>query len=140
MNLYRILADAIVVMHLAYVAFVVLGMAAILVGLAFRQPWARNFWFRTTHFLMIAVVAAESLVGVLCPLTEWEDRLRELGGETAEPGSFVGRWTHAILFVDVSPSVFTVCYCIFGLAVLLTLIFAPPRWPWNGKKGRRQKA
>jgi len=135
MNLYRLLADAIVVIHLAYVAFVVLGMAAILIGLALKQSWARNFWLRAIHFLMIAVVALESLVGVLCPLTEWEDRLRELAGETAESGSFIGRWTHAILFIDVSPTALTIGYCIFAAVVLLTLIFAPPRWP--RKKGPR---
>ena len=134
MSLYRFLADVIVVAHLAYVAFVVLGMAAILAGIALGWPWVRNFWFRAIHFLMIAVVSAESIGGILCPLTEWEDHLRELAGESNEPGSFIGRWTHALLFVDVSPSVLSVCYYVFGLAVLLTLIFAPPRWPWNGKE------
>jgi len=131
MNLYRLLADIIVVLHLAYVAFVVLGLVAILLGLAWKRPWARNFWFRTIHFLTIAVVAAESLVGILCPLTEWEDQLRELAGESVEPGSFVGRWTHAILFLDISPTTFTISYCVFAAAVLLTWIFAPPRWPWR---------
>ena len=132
MAVYRILADAVVVVHFAYVAFVVLGMAAILTGIALGWQWIRNFWFRIVHFLMIAVVVAESLCGILCPLTEWEDRLRELAGETSEPGSFIGRWMDALLFVDLSPSVLAVCYCVFGLAVLLTLILAPPRGP--GKK------
>ena len=129
MNFYRFLADVIVLLHLAYVAFVVLGMAAILVGLARGWRWVRNFWFRAAHFLMIAVVVAESLYGILCPLTDWEDRLRELAGEPNEPGSFIGRWTHELLFVDISPSALAVCYCLFGLAVLLTLILAPPRRP-----------
>ena len=92
MNVYRFLADAVVLVHLGYVAFVVLGMAAILAGVALRWPWVRNFWFRAVHFLMIAVVVAESLCGMLCPLTDWEDRLRELAGEPNEPGSFIGRW------------------------------------------------
>jgi hypothetical protein len=132
MNFYRFLADLIAVLHLGYVAFVVLAMAAILVGIAVGWKWVRNFWFRAIHFLMIAVVLAESLCDILCPLTQWEDRLRELGGETSEPGSFIGRWTHEFLFLDVSPSALAICYWVFGLAVVLTLIFAPPRWP--GKK------
>jgi hypothetical protein len=136
MNVYRLLADAVVLLHLAYVTFVLLGMVAILAGIALRWQWVRNFWFRIVHFLMIAVVVAESLCGILCPLTDWEDRLRELAGEPNEPGSFIGRWTHELLFVDVPPSVLLVCYCLFGLAVLMTLILAPPRWP--GWLARRQ--
>ena len=94
-------------------------------GNRIRWRWVRNFWFRIIHFLMIAVVVAESLCGILCPLTQWEDRLRELAGEPNEPGSFIGRWTHELLFVDVTPSVLLTCYCLFGLAVFVTLILGP---------------
>ncbi len=138
MAVYRLLADLIVVLHFAYVAFVVGGMAAILAGLALRWRWVRNFRFRAIHFLMIAVVILESICGIFCPLTDWENRLRELGGETIEPSSFIGRWVHRLLFVDVPTSVLEICYCLFGLTVLLTWIFAPPRWPW--KRPNRDKA
>ncbi len=131
MNVCRFLADSIVVVHLAYVAFVVLGMAAIVAGIALRWQWVRNFWFRSIHFLMIAVVVAESLCGILCPLTDWEGRLRDLAGEPNAPGSFIGRWAHDVLFVDLSPSTLAACYSVFSLAVLLVLILAPPRWPWK---------
>ena len=140
MVLYRFLADVVVVIHFAYVAFIVLGMAAILAGVARGWRWVRNFWFRAIHFLMIAVVVAESLCGILCPMTEWEDRLRELAGEPNEPGSFVGRWTHQILFVDAPPSVLAMGYSVFGLAVLLMLIFAPPRWPWKRGQGSGEES
>ncbi len=126
---YRFLADSIVVVHFAYVAFVVLGLAAIVAGAALGWRWVRNFWFRAIHLLMIAVVVAESLGGVLCPLTDWEDRLRELAGEPNEPGSFIGRGIHSLLFVDASSSVLALCYSVFGLAVLVMLVVAPPRWP-----------
>ena len=134
MNIYRFLADMVVVLHFGYVAFVVLGLVAILVGIALGWRWVRNFWFRTVHFLMIAVVVAESLCGILCPLTTWEDRLRALGGEANESGSFIGRWVGELLFVDVSPAVLSACYCTFGAAVLLALVFAPPRWPWKRQR------
>lgn len=135
MAFYRCLADVVVVLHFAYVVFVVGGMTAILAGVVLRWRWVRNFWFRGIHFLMIAVVAGESLCGILCPLTEWEDRLRERAGEPpAEPASFVGRWVHELLFVDLPPTVLSTCYCLFALAVLLTLILAPPRWPWRQER------
>jgi hypothetical protein len=129
MNLYRILADVVVAVHLAYVSFVVLGMLAILIGLVLRWSWVRNFWFRSIHLLMIAIVAVEAMFGILCPLTGWENRLREAAGDVTETRSFVGQWMHNILFVDVPRPVMNVCYIIFGLTVLLVYIFAPPRWP-----------
>ncbi len=132
---YRFLADAIAVVHFAYVAFVVGGMAAILAGAGLGWPWVRNFWFRAIHLLMIAVVVVESLCGMLCPLTDWEDRLRELAGEPNEPGSFIGRWIDSVLFVDASPSVLALCYSVFGLAVLVMLFVAPPRWPRRRRSG-----
>ncbi len=135
MNFYRLLADAIVVFHFAYVAFVVLGMLVILVGLALRWRLARNFWFRIVHFLMIAVVAAEALIRVYCPLTVWEAKLREAAGEPVESGTFIGRWVHRLMFFEAPEWVFTMCYCGFGLLVVLTLLLAPPRWPWRKKQG-----
>jgi polyferredoxin len=126
---YRFLADVVLAIHFAYVAFVVLGLVAILLGIVLRWQWVRNFWFRAVHFFMIAIVVAESLWGVLCPLTEWENHLRELAGDASEPGSFIARWMDKILFVDLSHSALVVCYCVFGLVVLITLILAPPRWP-----------
>jgi hypothetical protein len=134
MNLYCLLADAIVVLHFAFVAFVAGGLVAILAGVLFHWAWVRNFWFRAVHLAMIAVVVAESLCGIACPLTEWEDRLREAGGAPVEAGSFIGRLVHALLFVDMPLSVLSVFYAVFGVAVLLVFILAPPRWPRRSHK------
>jgi hypothetical protein len=125
----RVLADIIVVLHVAYVAFVVLGMGAIVVGLVFRWGWVRNFWFRVIHLAMIAVVTLESLAGIACPLTTWEKSLRTLGGQKASEGDFVASWMHRLIFFQAEPWVFTVLYCLFGAAVALTFLLGPPRWP-----------
>jgi hypothetical protein len=122
------IADLIVVAHAAYVGFVVLGLVAILVGIAFRWKWVRNPWFRSIHIGMIGIVVAEALAGIPCPLTVWEQRLRAAAGQVAYPGDFIGYWTHRLLFYRAEPWVFTVLYAAFGLAVLVAFIFAPPRW------------
>jgi hypothetical protein len=132
-NAYSILADAVVVLHFAYVAFVVGGMAAILAGIALRWSWVRSFWFRMIHLLTIVVVAVQPLCGIGCPLTDWEDRLRDAAGMPVEGGSFIGRWVHRLIFVDVEVSTLAVCYAIFALAVLLAFVLAPPRWPWKSR-------
>jgi hypothetical protein len=130
MTLYSFLADVVVVLHFAYAGFVVVGMVVILAGIVLRWKWVRNFWFRMVHFLMIGLVVAESLGGMACPMTTWEYDLRVKAGQAGEPGSFIGRWFHRVLYYDAPEWTFTVCYCLFGTAVLATLILAPPRWPW----------
>jgi hypothetical protein len=130
MVIYRWLADAVVALHAAYVGFVIAGLLAVVVGYLFRWGWIRNPWFRWIHFLMIAVVVAESLLGITCPLTTWEDALRAEAGEEVSQASFIGRWANALIFYrDVPEWGFTVAYCVFGMLVLGTLALIPPRWP-----------
>ena len=129
MRLYNYLADGVVVIHVGYIGFVIFGLVAILLGVLFHWKWVRNFWFRAIHFLMILVVVLQALWGVICPLTTLENYWRAKGGGEVYCGSFVGHWAHELIFFDASPWVFTVCYCVFGFVVLLTLIAFPPKWP-----------
>jgi hypothetical protein len=142
MNLYRFLADLVVVVHFAYIAFVVVGFLLILLGIVLGWGWVRNFWFRVVHFLAIFVVAAEALGGVTCPLTTWEGDLRRAAGETVHEGSFIGRWAHEIVFIEEQKPpewVFTLCYCLFAAAVAATLLLAPPRGP-RRRSGEARRA
>jgi len=127
MSFYCFLADLIAVFHLSYITFVIGGLLAILVGRLLGWSWVRNFWFRLIHLMMILVVVAEAFCGILCPLTEWEDRLREAGGEYSEPGWFIDRVVHKLLFVDLSPEFLTVCYAIFALLAIMVFLLIPPR-------------
>jgi len=120
------LADLILVTHALFVAFVVLGLAAILIGKYRRWKWVRNLWLRSIHLLAIGVVIAESWLGLVCPLTEWENRLREAAGGEVYSNSFIQHWLHEILFYDFDPWVFTVAYTAFGLLVLVAWLFVPP--------------
>jgi hypothetical protein len=125
---YGVLADFVVVVHLAYVAFVVLGQLVIVAGAALRWQWIHNLSFRLTHFAAIVVVALEAVFGIECPLTVWEDRLRLLAGQEGSEESFVARVVHAVMFYEApGKRVFTTAYVSFALAVLLTLWLVPPR-------------
>jgi hypothetical protein len=126
MSLYSLTADIIVVIHAVYVSFVFFGLFAILAGIMFRWKWIRSFWFRAVHLAMIGIIVFESLLGITCPLTTWEHRLRAAGGEAIQARSFVGRWVHELLFYDAPVWVFTVAYCLFGAIVLTTFLLAPP--------------
>ena len=117
------LADAILVVHAAFVLFVVGGLVATWIGLALGLPFARNPWFRNLHLAAIAFVVLESLLGMMCPLTVWEYQLR---GEQSEAG-FIQRWVHALLFWSWPGWVFTTIYVAFGLLVAFTWWRFPPR-------------
>lgn len=125
---YRLAAHAVVLAHFSYVAFVVVGLLAILLGLVCRWDWVRNVWFRGLHLLAILIVAAEAICGITCPLTTWEQHLRALAGNTAYQGDFIADWTHRLLFYEFPSWVFTLAYVLFGLIVLGTFVLAPPRW------------
>jgi polyferredoxin len=132
---YRILADVVVAVHFAYVAFVILGLVLTLGGAALRWSWVRNFWFRAVHLAMIAIVVGEAWCGIVCPLTTWENALRQRAGQATYGGGFIANILHDAMFFEAEPWVFTLAYLLFGLAVVLALVLAPPRWPhWLRRK------
>lgn len=129
MSFHQAIADFLVVLHAAYVGFVVLGVPAVLLGAWRGWRFARHFWFRVVHLAMIAVVACEAVVGMVCPLTEWENRLRAAAGQSVEQGSFIGRWAHRLIFVDFSLETLAVVYLAFAAVVILMFVTIPPRRP-----------
>ena len=131
---YTILADAVVIIHAAYVAFVVFGLAAILIGAAMRWRWTRSLAFRITHLAAIALVCLESIVGVMCPLTSLEDLIRARSGAAQYQGDFVAYWAHRMIFYNFSPWIFTTAYISFAILVAITFIAIPPRRPSRARR------
>jgi hypothetical protein len=117
------LADTIVVIHLLIMVFITAGLPLIYIGAARRWRWIRNWRWRVAHLAAIAFVAAESLAGIVCPLTLWEDALR---GQESNEG-FIERWVDRILFYDFPTWVFTVAYTVFAALVIATWFVVPPR-------------
>ena len=66
---FLIFADALLILHTMLVAFVILGLVATFAGYCLDWQWVRNFWFRLSHLVVIAIVVLQSWLGVLCPLT-----------------------------------------------------------------------
>jgi len=111
-----VLADLVLVVHFMFVLFVVGGLAAVWIGAAAGWRWVRNFVFRAAHLAAIAFVAAESLAGVWCPLTVWEDALRG----RHEEKSFIARWIHRVMFYELPEWLFSALYVIFTAMVVAT--------------------
>jgi len=85
---YRILADLVVVVHLGFVLFVVLG------GL-FALRWPRAVWL---HLPAAAWGAWVEFSQTICPLTPLENHLRHLGGQAGYSGGFIAHYIIPVLY------------------------------------------
>ncbi len=127
--LYSLLADAILLIHFAFVVFVVVGFLAILIGLLARWSWVHNRVFRITHLAAIGIVVLQAWFGQLCPLTVWENELRQQAGESGYAETFVEHWLHKLLFYQAESWVFTIIYSAFGVLVVLVWFLGRRRAP-----------
>jgi Protein of Unknown function (DUF2784) len=86
--LYRIAADATLIVHLTFILFVVLG--AVLA--------ARWRWMPLLHLPAAAWAVYAELAGALCPLTVLENRLLVLAGRSGYGGSFVEHYLLPVIY------------------------------------------
>lgn len=126
-TLYLLAADIVLLLHVSFVAFVVLGLLLIFVGSAFAWPLIRNPWFRWAHLAAIVVVVMQSWLGVICPLTTLEMALRSRAGDSVYPGAFIAHWLETVLYYDAPQWVFAVCYTVFGALVVVSWFRIRPR-------------
>jgi hypothetical protein len=85
---FRLLADATVALHLAFVVFVVLGGLLVL-------RWRRVAWL---HVPAAAWGAWVEFAGWVCPLTPLENWLRTRGGDASYTATFVARYLLPLLY------------------------------------------
>ena len=114
---YPLLADLVLGLHVAIVAFVVGGLVLIVAGNLRGWRWVNALWFRLLHAGAIAVVAAQAWLGVACPLTTLEIWLRAQAGMATYSDSFIGHWLQSFLYLNAPTWVFTLVYTLFALLV-----------------------
>ena len=110
---YKLLADFVFLVHLAFVVFVILG------GLAVWR-WPKLAWL---HLPAVAWGALIEFAGWICPLTPWEQSLRSLAGEQGYSGGFVEHYLLPVLY----PAGLTRDIQI-GLGVLVLLVNGIAYW------------
>jgi hypothetical protein len=86
--LYGLLADLVLVAHLAFVGFVVLGGFLVL-------RWRRLAWIHVPVALWGGAIV---VTGFTCPLTPLENRLLQLGGRAGYQGGFIEHYVTAALY------------------------------------------
>jgi hypothetical protein len=97
---YRFLADAVVVTHFAFIAFVVTGPYL-------ARRWRPLVWL---HLPALAWAVGIIAVGYECPLTALENHFRRLAGERANPGGFIDHYIENVIYPQrFTPLVLTLC-------------------------------
>jgi len=130
------LADAILALHVGVVAFVVLGALAILVGGPLGWRRVRGFAFRATHLALMLVIALQAWMGQLCPLTTWEQALRNRAGQDTYGESFIQHWLSRLIFFEAPWWAFVLAYTAFAGLVLACWW----RWPPIRRRARQNRA
>lgn len=89
---YRVLADVVVAVHVAFIVFVAAGAL-----LAWRWTWVVRL-----HVPSVVWAVAALGIGVSCPLTSLEKLLRGWGGERSYGGGFVDRYLEGVVYPESS--------------------------------------
>jgi len=117
---YSIAADALVILHLAFIVFVMLG------GLLLLK------WRRLSYLHLPAVVwgTLVELRGWLCPLTPLEQHFRTLAGETGYSGGFIQHYLLPLIYpAGLTREVQTIlAICVISInLVIYTVIYVKYR-------------
>ena len=120
---YSLLADAVLLAHAAFVAFVVLGGLLVL-------RWPRLAWI---HVPVVAWGAGIEFAGGICPLTPLENHLRALAHEQGYAGGFVEHYVFGLLYPE---GLTREVQIVLGLGVL-ALNGAVYAWLWYRRRQAR---
>lgn len=114
----RLAADVLVLVHLSFVVFALLG--GLLVAWRTRFAWL--------HLPAVAWAVWVEASASICPLTPWENRLRQLAGESGYPGGFIEHYLIPLIYpVGLTPTIqaqLAIVVIVLNLAIYLA-VFAP---------------
>jgi hypothetical protein len=114
--LYQLAADAVLLIHLGFILFVVTGGVLV---------W-RWRWLAWVHLPAVGWGAMIEFGGWICPLTPLENRLRAAAGASGYPGGFIEHYLLPLIY----PAEFTRELQVFlGILVVVlnALIYG---WLW----------
>ena len=124
--MYLALANAVLLVHAAFVAFVVLMVPLIFLGKTLNWQWVRIYWLRLAHLVGICIVVAQSWAGIICPLTTLEMWLREKADLKTYSDSLIEHWLQQLIYWNFPAWVFIALYSLFALLVISTWYVVPP--------------
>lgn len=94
--LFRLAADALLLFHLLFIVFVLLGGLLVL-----KRPR-----LALLHLPAAAWGVAVEMFHLICPLTDWENRMRHAAGQTGYGGGFIEHYIWPVIYpAGLTPTV-----------------------------------
>lgn len=120
----RLLADAVVVVHLLFIAFALAGGALVL-------RWPHVAWL---HLPAVVWAAYVEFTGTICPLTPLENALRGRAGQTGYGGGFVEHYVIPLIYPPgLTPSI---QYVIGAGVIAVNIAFYFAAWARRARTSR----
>jgi len=113
------LADILMLIHFLWVLFMILGLP---LGLWLKSPLLR--WI---HFAGMALTAAFAITGMYCPLTVWEESLRQnVDGNFGFEGGFLAHRLSSILYPQIESWILRGASIVWGALTVLAMVLVKP--------------
>ena len=124
--LYKVLADLIVVVHFAWILFMLAGFILTLCGLFWREFF--DWWlFRILHLCGIIYVGLLAALRQYCPLTILENTLRQkYNPELTYPGSFIVHYIEKLVYPDINLLIILIPTVIIAVFTIVVFVIKPP--------------
>ena len=116
------IADIVLMFHFAIVIFITFGIFLIPIGYKSNWLWIKNLKLRICHCGMMFFITLETLLGITCPLTSIENKLRGIN----KTRSFISYWIDEIIYWDLPSQFFIILYCSVLIWTFLLWKFFPP--------------
>ena len=122
--IFRVAADGLLVLHLGFVLFALFG--GLLVA------WKRGFVF--LHLPAACWAVLVELLGASCPLTGWEQLLRERAGDSGYSEGFIEHYLLPVLY----PPWLTLPVQYVLAAVVIVCNLTAYAWVWSRRRNHGQ--
>ena len=122
----RLLADVLVALHFAFIVFVLCGGLLVLR----RRAWS------LLHLPAVAWAAYVEFTATVCPLTPWENALRERAGQAGYDGGFIEHYLVPVIYpAGLTPPI----QLLLGVFVILLNVIVYVRAFGRRNGGRRRE-
>ena len=118
--IFQLLADLVVILHLAFIVFALFGGLLVL--------WRR--WFIWAHIPAVIWALIVEFSGRICPLTPFENELRMKAGEAGYSGGFIEHYITSLIYpaglnvdMQIILGLIAACINIFIYAIVGYRIF-----------------
>jgi len=104
-----------------------LGFILTLCGFFWRGLFDK-WLLRTLHLFGIVYVSLLAIMGKYCPLTLWENSLREKYDSTLTyPGSFMIHYVEKLVYPDINPLIIIIPTIFIAVFISAIFIIRPPK-------------